>query len=62
MTALGRPVDHYGPAVRINEAQDHGVLDLAAGNHTPTVTAFDKNPSSANYFSGLDYLLLSRSG
>ena len=61
-TALGGPFDGYAPSVQItNNAQDYGAVDLSAGNHTLKLTATAKDPWAANYYAGLDYLLLSPS-
>jgi hypothetical protein len=54
---IGTPVDGYhAGGVVITPPTDNGRRQLAAGAHTLTLTVTGKNPASANYLAGLDYL------
>ncbi|HKT00631.1 MAG TPA: hypothetical protein VJT31_13955, partial [Rugosimonospora sp.] len=55
---VGNPFDGYSPTVAIHAPQAYGTLRLTKGAHTLTVTVTDKNPSSSNYFAGLDFIEL----
>jgi Domain of unknown function (DUF1929)/PKD domain len=55
---LGQPFDGYNSYVTIKNAVDFGSVQLSAGAHKLTFTLVGKNPSSINYFVGIDYLLL----
>jgi hypothetical protein len=57
-TQLGQPFDGYNSSVTVNNNVDFGSLQLSAGAHQLTFTLVGKNPSSINYFVGIDYLLL----
>jgi hypothetical protein len=46
------------PYVTIKNAVDFGSVQLSAGAHKLTFTLVGKNPSSINYYVGIDYLLL----
>jgi hypothetical protein len=57
-TALGQPFDGYhANSVTIDTAVNFGNVALAAGSHQLTFTVTGKNPASANYLLGLDYLV-----
>ena len=57
-TALGQPFDGYhANGVTIDTAVNFGNVALAAGSHQLTFTVTAKNPASANYLVGLDYLV-----
>ena len=54
---IGSPVDGYhAGGVVITSPADDGQLQLTAGPHQLTLTVTGKNPASANYLAGLDYL------
>jgi hypothetical protein len=55
---LGQPFDGYNSYVTIKNAVDFGSVQLSAGANRLTFTLVGKNPSSINYFVGIDYLLL----
>jgi hypothetical protein len=55
---LGQPFDGYNSSVTIKNAVDFGSVQLSAGAHKLTFTLVGKNPTSINYFVGIDYLLL----
>ena len=55
---LGQPFDGYNSYVTIKNAVDFGSVQLSAGAHRLTFKLVGKNPSSINYFVGIDYLLL----
>ncbi len=57
-TALGQPFDGYhANGVTIDFSVNFGTVALAAGIHQLTWTVTGKNPSSANYLVGIDYLV-----
>lgn len=56
---LGQPFDGYNsPNVTANNNVAFGSVQLGAGTHQLTFTLVGKNPSSINYFFGIDYLQL----
>jgi hypothetical protein len=56
---LGQPFDGYhSPNVTVNNNVAFGSVQLSAGTHQLTFTVVGKNPSSINYFFGIDYLQL----
>jgi len=55
---LGQPFDGYHSPVTINHDVEFGSVQLSAGANRLTFTLVGKNPSSINYFVGIDYLLL----
>jgi len=56
-TTIGDPYDAYNAnAVVITPPLDYGQHQLTAGKHRLTMTVTGKNPSSAGFFAGLDYL------
>jgi hypothetical protein len=58
-TQLGQPFDGYHyPNVTVNNNVAFGSVQLSAGTHQLTFTVVGKNPSSINYFVGIDYLQL----
>jgi hypothetical protein len=57
-TALGQPFDGYhANGVAIDFSVNFGTVALAAGTHQLTWTVTGKNPASANYLVGIDYLV-----
>jgi hypothetical protein len=55
---LGQPFDGYHSSVTVNNNVDFGSVQLSAGAHQLIFSLVGKNPSSINYFVGIDYLLL----
>jgi hypothetical protein len=55
---LGQPFDGYHSPVTVNNNVAFGSVQLGAGAHQLTFTLVGKNPSSINYFVGIDYLQL----
>jgi len=55
---LGQPFDGYHSPVTVNDHVEFGSVQLSAGAHRLTFTLVGKNPSSINYFVGIDYLQL----
>jgi hypothetical protein len=57
---LGQAFDGYHSPVTVNNNVAFGSVQLAAGAHQLTFTLAGKNPSSTNYFVGIDYLQLAK--
>ena len=55
---LGQPFDGYHSPVTVNNNVAFGSVQLSAGANRLTFTLVGKNPSSINYFVGIDYLQL----
>ena len=57
-TVLGQPFDGYhANGVTIDFSVNFGTVALSAGTHQLTWTVTGKNPASANYLVGIDYLV-----
>jgi hypothetical protein len=57
-TVLGQPFDGYhANGVTIDFSVNFGTVTLSAGTHQLTWTVTGKNPASANYLAGIDYLV-----
>jgi len=55
---VGPAVNLYREQIKPTDLIDLGVVTLAAGKPTLTVTVAGKDPASTGYFFGLDYLKL----
>jgi hypothetical protein len=51
---MGAQFDGFSTAVAIHSPVSYGTKRLTKGAHTLTITVVDKNPSSTNFFAGLD--------
>jgi WD40 repeat protein len=55
---IGEPFDGLGEAARPPEKIEYGTFDLREGPHRLRFAAVDKNPKSAGYCMGIDYVQL----
>ena len=55
---VGKPFNAYSPTVVPSDPVRFGKIELKKGEHTLSFTVVGKDPDSAGYFMGLDYILL----